>query len=280
MCFKKIAFIGCLACLTPIVADATMIYVPANPCACDNRPCDDVVILSRDFRKQGVVKKVEQPKTVGQKKVEKRKNTDGQAWQWYAGVYAALNMWTWKNDYSSDYRGTDLLFSQDSYSSESVFGGSFVFGSKVTDSVRVGLELGMTSTFEDKDEAATYSLKAPYLMLNGYYDFESGFYIGAGLGAARPKATIDGLLFDGSTSGAESVMTKLKASATLGYGARLNKNLFLDVQYRLSGFAAPDLSRRFWWDQYNDGNYQEYTLKIKGSLLIENTFSAGLRFVF
>lgn len=284
MYFKKIAFLGCLACLTPIVADATMIYVPSNPCACDNRPCDDVVVLSRDFRKEGVVKKakkVEQPKKVEKKKTEtkKTKTTKNQPWRRYASINFALNMWTWKNDYSSDYMGADLLFSEDSYSSQSVFGGSVALGTKITDNLRSEVELGMTAKFEDKDEAATYSLSAPYLMLNVYHDFKYGFYIGAGLGVTKTKVAIDGLLFNGSTSASESVSTKLRAMATAGYGVRLSKNLFLDAQYRLAGFKAPDVSREFWWDQYT-GTYDKYMLKIKGSLLLENAISVGLRFVF
>ena len=69
MNFKKIAFAVYLGCLAPVTTFATVIYVPSNPCACDSRPCDDVVILSRDFRKEGVVKKAEKPKKVEKKKV-------------------------------------------------------------------------------------------------------------------------------------------------------------------------------------------------------------------
>lgn len=283
MNFKKIAFAVYLGCLAPVTTFATVIYVPSNPCACDSRPCDDVVILSRDFRKEGVVKKAEKPKKVEKKKVQqqtKPKTVNNKQWRRYASINFAVHMWTWKNDYSSDYSGADLLFSEDSYSSQSVFGGSVALGTKITDNLRTDLELGMDAKFEDKDEAATYTLTAPYLMLNMYHDFKSGFYIGAGLGITKTKVSIDGLLFDGSTEGSDSVSNKLKAAATVGYGARLSKNLFLDVQYRLAGFKAPDVSRKFWWDQYNDGTYQEYVLKIKGGLLIENTISAGLRFVF
>lgn len=279
MNLKKSAFLVCLACCAPVVADATMIYVPANPCACDSRPCDNDVILSRDFRRDGVVQaKKTEPK---QKKVVKQKQREvPQAWDKYVSVKLALNMWSWRNDYSSDYVGTDLLFSEDTYAFESVFGGGLAVGTTLGDGARAEIELGLTAEFEDKDEAATYTLSAPYLMMNAYRDFDSGFYIGAGLGVTKPKVSMTGLLFTGSSSGGETSETALKVAAMVGYSAQLNQNLFLDLQYKLAGFRSPEITRNFWWDQYNDGSYEEFMLKVKGGFLMENAISVGLRFKF
>lgn len=277
MNLKKIAFLACLGVVAPIAAGATMIYVPSNPCACDNRPCDDTVNLSRDFRKEikPKQKKIEEPKIVTAPIYEESK-----PWDKYVALRVALNMWSWRNDYSSDYGGTDLLFSEDVYAFEPIFSGAFAAGTTLGNNVRTELEFGLTSKFEDKDEAATYTLTAPFLMVNVYRDFESGFYIGGGFGFARPTVSIDGLLFANSGSSTEKSNITFRASGTVGYGVQLNKSLFLDMQYRLSGFRSPEITRSFLWQQYLNGPYEEFMLKIKGGLLMENSISLGLRFKF
>ncbi len=284
MLFKKIAFVLYLACFAPITAFGTMIYVPANPCACDNRPCDDVVILSRDFRKSGVVKKaekVENPVVVKKTKSNTFKNQDNDAgYNVYLAGNLAMNIWNWKNDYNSNYAGTDLLFSQDEYSGETVFGGNVALGVYLSKNWRMDLELGLTKEFEDYDEAATYTLSMPYLMANAYYDFDSGFYLGGGLGIVRSNVTIDGLLFQNSTSGAKYTDNLFKVGVAAGYAFRFGNNMHIDLRYRLSGIQGPEISRTFLWDQYNDGNYRDFSLKITSGLVLENAFSVGLRVSF
>jgi opacity protein-like surface antigen len=284
MLFRKIAFVLYLACFVPITAFGTMIYVPSNPCACDNRPCDDVVILSRDFRKSGVVQRAEQvekPKPAEVRKANTFKNQDNEPeYDVYLAGNLAMNIWNWKNDYNSDYTGTDLLFSQDEYSGENVFGGNVALGFYFSKNWRADVELGITKEFEDYDEAATYTLSMPYLMGNAYYDFNSGFYLGGGLGIVRSKISIDGLLFQNSTSGAEYTDNLLKVGVTAGYAFRVGDNMHIDLRYRLSGIQGPEVSRTFWWDQYNDGNYREFILKITSGLVLENAFSVGLRVSF
>ena len=284
MLFRKIAFVLYLACFVPITAFGTMIYVPSNPCACDNRPCDDVVILSRDFRKSGVVQRAEQvekPKPAEVRKANTFKNQDNEPeYDVYLAGNLAMNIWNWKNDYNSDYTGTDLLFSQDEYSGENVFGGNVALGFYFSKNWRADVELGITKEFEDYDEAATYTLSMPYLMGNAYYDFNSGFYLGGGLGIVRSKISIDGLLFQNSTSGAEYTDNLLKVGVTAGYAFRVGDNMHIDLRYRLSGIQGPEVSRAFWWDQYNDGNYREFILKITSGLVLENAFSVGLRVSF
>lgn len=284
MLFRKIAFVLYLACFVPITAFGTMIYVPSNPCACDNRPCDDVVILSRDFRKSGVVQRAEQvekPKPAEVRRANTFKNQDNEPeYDVYLAGNLAMNIWNWKNDYNSDYTGTDLLFSQDEYSGENVFGGNVALGFYFSKNWRADVELGITKEFEDYDEAATYTLSMPYLMGNAYYDFNSGFYLGGGLGIVRSKISIDGLLFQNSTSGAEYTDNLLKVGVTAGYAFRVGDNMHIDLRYRLSGIQGPEVSRTFWWDQYNDGNYREFILKITSGLVLENAFSVGLRVSF
>ena len=284
MLFRKIVFVLYLACFVPITAFGTMIYVPSNPCACDNRPCDDVVILSRDFRKSGVVQRAEQvekPKPAEVRRANTFKNQDNEPeYDVYLAGNLAMNIWNWKNDYNSDYTGTDLLFSQDEYSGENVFGGNVALGFYFSKNWRADVELGITKEFEDYDEAATYTLSMPYLMGNAYYDFNSGFYLGGGLGIVRSKISIDGLLFQNSTSGAEYTDNLLKVGVSAGYAFRVGNNMHIDLRYRLSGIQGPEVSRTFWWDQYNDGNYREFILKITSGLVLENAFSVGLRVSF
>lgn len=275
MNFKKITFWVYLGWFVPMTAGATMIYMPANPCACDNRPCDDVVILSRDFRREGVVAKATDVKKVN-------KATESSSEERHTGYVEGrfdLNRWSWKNDYNSDYTGTDLVFSQDVYSSENIMGGDVAIGFWITNEWRADAELGFGSKFEDKDEVAAYTLSMPYLMLNAYYDFKYGIYLGGGVGVARSTATIDGLLFNGSVSETEHSEYALKFGVGAGYNLRLAPNIYLDFRYRLSAVQAPEISRTFWWDQYT-GEYKEYVLRVKGGLLTENTFSVGLRFNF
>lgn len=253
---KKIAYAMFLTGFVPVTAFGTMAYTPSRPCSCvsNNSMCYAVNSVS------------------GQQK------TQSEPGKWYVGANFAMNMLSWENDYKSDYAGSDLLFSKDTYSFESVTGFSGVLGKRFESGMRGDIEFGKTSTFTDEDDVAQFSMSIMYAMANLYYDFSSGFYLGAGVGIAKPTVKIEGSLFGGANG--ENSKISPKVGAALGYAARVADNVFIDIRYRLSGLKGTDLSQTFLWDQYNDGNYEQYVLQIESGLIFENTVSMGLRYSF
>ena len=49
----------------------------------------------------------------------------------------------------------------------------------------------MIFSSSDSADGLTFKMSTPYLMANVYYDFDSGFYLGGGLGLAFTKAKLD-----------------------------------------------------------------------------------------
>lgn len=262
---KTIACAMFLCGFAPITAFATMAYTPSRPCGC---VCGDVSCCtqndysgnSQPYNFQRVQKS--QPNEVG---------------DWYVAANFMMNLWSWENDYRSDYTGSDLLFSKDTYSFESVTGFSFAFGKKFESGLRGDIEFGMSSTFTDADDVAQFSMNIMHLTANIYHDFESGIYLGAGIGVAKPTVKIEGLLFGGN-SGENSAISP-KVGAALGYAKQVADNTFIDVRYRLSVMKGIDLSQPFMWDQYT-GEYEQHILQIEAGLILENSVSVGLRYSF
>ena len=253
--FKKtIAYAMFLGGFAPVAANAMMAYTPSRPC-----PCVTGATCAT---------------TVYQPVQQKQKTELG---KWYVGANFVMNLWSWENDYRSDYTGSDLLFSKDTYSFESVTGFSGVVGKKFDSGVRGDIELGKSSTFTDADDVAQFSMDVMYAMANIYYDFGSGFYLGAGAGAAKITAKIEGLLFGGAVGENSAISPKIGAS--VGFAKQIADNMFIDFRYRLSAMKGTDLSQPFLWDQYT-GEYDSHVLQIESGLLIENALSAGLRYHF
>ena len=73
---------------------------------------------------------------------------------------------------------------------DEVFGASFAYGVK-TGPVRTELELNWHDDAESKDDGDKFKVENNSIMLNAYYDIETGTkftpYVGAGLGMARLK---------------------------------------------------------------------------------------------
>ena len=182
MLLRKVAFIGGVGCIAPILANATMVYTPSRPCGCvagcnatyDAGSCGCVqnnYANNTEFRN---FQRVSAQST--------QKSLDTGPRDWYLAANVAMNFWSWENEYNSNYGGTDLLFNKDEYSFESVFGGALAIGTRCSSGVRGDVELGFSSEFSDSDDLAEYKLSVPYLMANAYWDFESGMYFGGGLG--------------------------------------------------------------------------------------------------
>lgn len=202
--------------------------------------------------------------------------TDKAKTGWYIGGRADLNFLNWENKYSLD----DALtapeeFSNDKFSFEPVFGGSVFGGRRFAYFWRAELEAGYMGYFEDKDASTDFSLQIPYVMLNGYYDFINGIYVGAGIGAAMPISTIDTIYSNGHER-KEYGFAPI-AGVMLGYSHELDYNLVLDIRYRLSGMTGleqtiSDIELR---DQPGT-----YWFRNKIDFILDNSISIGIRYEF
>lgn len=200
---------------------------------------------------------------------------------WYVGGRAELSLLNWENKYYLDVAD----FGSDKYSFEPVFGGSLFAGRTLNYFWRAELEAGLIGQFTDKDEGYEFRLTVPYLMLNGYYDFANGMYLGVGLGMAMPKTELDDEEFvsGGRSKRAVSPMGALMA----GWTYRLDSNLLLDLRYRLSAFGGSEHAR-VWKEGTvvidNEGNVVKdlsgvmFTNEI--GLVLDNSVSLGIRYEF
>ena len=202
--------------------------------------------------------------------------TDKAKTGWYVGARADLNFLNWENKYSLD----DGLvgpeeFDGDKYSFEPVFGGSAFAGRRFAYFWRVELEAGYMGYFEDKDASSGFTLQIPYAMLNGYYDFVSGFYVGAGIGASMPLTTIDTVFSNGSERKEYGVSPM--AGVMIGYSKELDNNLVLDIRYRLSGMTGLDQRIN---DIVLDGEAGAHWFQNDIDFILDNSISVGVRYEF
>lgn len=199
---------------------------------------------------------------------------------WYIGGRVALHLQSWKNKYKgspSDY-AFDNSSNHDDYTFEPVFGGNIFAGYRFTPNWRGDVEFGYMTQFSDSDNGFTFKLQTPYLTANAYYDFESGFYLGAGVGMAFPRATLDWEYFE---SGAASE-TKLSFMGALmaGYSYYMTDSLALDFRYRLAGFTGPKWTRNVMSGVTDENGTELRALETRVGFVIDNSFSLGLRYEF
>lgn len=200
--------------------------------------------------------------------------TDKAKTGWYVGGRAELGFWNWENKYRTDdnFAG-DENFNSDKYSFEPVFGGSIFGGKRFAYFWRAELEAGYLGYFEDKDAAAEFTMQIPYVMLNGYYDFTNGLYLGAGVGVAMPITTIDMVYADGSDRTEYGVAPM--AGVMLGYSYELDYNLVLDIRYRLAGMTGVDQRIDF-----ADNNDVPHWFQNDIGFILDNSISIGIRYEF
>lgn len=196
---------------------------------------------------------------------------------WYAGARAELSLLNWKNKYSTEPE-KGVAEDTESYS-ETVFGGSLFAGRTFNYFWRAELEAGLIGQYTDKDMGFEFKLTVPYVMLNGYYDFANGLYVGAGLGLAVPKTELDNIGFDvgDRSKRAVSPMGALMA----GWTHKLDYNLALDLRYRLAAFGGTKHTRTFAngvMIDTEDFSGVKFTNDI--SLILDNSLSIGLRYEF
>lgn len=196
---------------------------------------------------------------------------------WYVAARAELSFLNWKNEYSSS--DPKIPGFSDKYSFKPVFGGSLAAGHTFGYFWRGEVEGGYMGYFDDKGDGAEFSLSVPYLMVNGYYDFTTGFYLGAGLGAAAPITKMDAYVVHNNTGavlkmqGGDRTKTSVSPMAGLmaGYSHKLDDSLVLDLRYRLAMLSGGKHSR-----DLNNG----YDFENKIGLILDNSISLGIRYEF
>lgn len=130
--------------------------------------------------------------------------------------------------------------------------------------VRAEIEYGYNGKVKVSDEDSKSETKSQALMLNGYYDFNTGTaftpYVGAGIGYARLKNTL---------SDEELSISKSKGNFAWQVGA--------GVSYAVNSNVAVDLSYRFM-------DYGKVTHKVsEGEGKVKqrgNEFNLGVRYTF
>lgn len=196
--------------------------------------------------------------------------TDKAKTGWYAGARAELGFWNWKNKYSVD-KGLNAPaeYSSDKYSFEPVFGGSVFGGRHIKYFWRAELEAGYLGYFEDKDASSEFTMQIPYLMVNGYYDFTNGLYLGAGAGVAMPITTVDTIYSDGTDRREYGVAPIV--GVMLGYSHKLDDNMVVDLRYRLAGMTGTDQTI---------GLSEGHKFSNDIDFILDNSISIGLRYEF
>lgn len=193
---------------------------------------------------------------------------------WYMGGRLALSFLNFSN-------GAEVVVDDvsedvsDDYSFETLFGGSVFAGTEFQiydEWFRGDIEGGLIGRFEDADGGTELKLTVPYLMANGYYDFNNGLYVGAGLGVALPKIELDGFDFvdgDSKKTGVSPIMGLM-----FGWTYDLDARITLDLRYRLAGFWGPEIER----GAMPGTDYYETKMDI--GFVLENSLSMGLRYRF
>lgn len=197
---------------------------------------------------------------------------------WYGSVRAELAFLNWKNKYSSDVQEVNSGSNSDSYSFEPLFAPDVAFGKRFNYFWRAEVEAGYISKFTDKEGGYEFTLSAPYLIANGYYDFSNGLYVGAGLGAAFVQTELNDDEFVGS--GKKTHVSPM-AGLMAGFTHKLDDNLVLDLRYRIAGMFGTS-QKRVWVDTALLDGYPvggKY-LENKIGLILDNSISIGIRYEF
>ena len=192
---------------------------------------------------------------------------------WYGAVRAELSFLNWKNKYyvEGDYLGDDK------YSFEPLFAADLAFGKRINYFWRAEVEAGYITEFSDSDEGFEVKMSTPYIMANGYYDFDNGLYLGAGVGIAAPRTELidDAFVSGNNPKWHVSPMLGLMA----GYSYKLDDNIVLDLRYRLGGFYGGEQERQ-WNSTVIPSELADKHLKNKMGLVLDNSISIGIRYEF
>lgn len=199
---------------------------------------------------------------------------------WYVGGRLSLHMLNWKNKYRAtpDSDQLNKEFDHDDYTFEPLFGGGIFAGYHFGESWRGDAEFGYITRFTDSDNGFTFKLSTPYILANAYYNIHNGLYIGAGLGLAFPRMSMDWAYFV-QNSGAKTA-TSFMGGLSLGYEYYLSDVVAIDFRYRFAGFMGPKLTRGVsQTDPLQPYDYLE-SIETKIGFIMDNSFSIGIRYEF
>ena len=123
--------------------------------------------------------------------------------------------------------------------SDDVWGGSLAYGIK-TCAIRTELEFNLKETakkqFKSSKSTASLAVKDRSIMLNAYYDINTGTkftpYVGAGLGVAMLKASERGTYSDQKSANASDSRKTLAWQIGAGVSYSLNNQFNVDFGYR------------------------------------------------
>ena len=188
--------------------------------------------------------------------------------KYYMGLHADLSFLNWKNKYSN---ATES--GSDDFSFKSVLGADFVVGYKFDNDMRADIELGYLGKYSESEteyypdpEKSEFSMAMSYLMANGYYDFDNGLYVGAGLGLSMINVTIDSTWINEKKDSHIAPMGALM----FGWSYDLDDSVSIDLRYRFALTHGNDIKIAV------GGDY----LKTEMGFIMENTLSAGIRYSF
>lgn len=192
----------------------------------------------------------------------------------YIGGRIGVDLVSWKNRYKATpiTAAADLGSDHDEYFMRPVLGGDIFVGLHLNPAVRVDIEAGYISQFDDSDNGFTFKLSAPYATLNAYYDFITGFYLGVGAGMAFPKASMDWIQFTPGTS--TERQTSFMGALMGGWTRYLSDRVVLDLRARIAGFEGPK------WERGVTGWGTLESVEIKTGYIVDTSFKVGLRFEF
>lgn len=192
---------------------------------------------------------------------------------YYIGIHAGLSFLSWDNEYKNQ-SGTRL--GSDDFFFKPVVGGDVFVGRRFEDNWRGDVELGYVGKYSEGEtedyenyitEKTTFDLETFYLMANGYYDFDYGFYAGAGLGIALTNVTLD----HSQLTKASKTRLSPMGALTFGWSYALDEKVDFDLRYRFALYDAGHLRT-----DTGAGTY----VKTDVGLIIDNALSAGIRYNF
>lgn len=239
---------------------------------------DTVVAEYPEYRSEEV--RYEEPVKHKKAKREERVSRSRDYNEWYVGARVGADMLSWKNKYKADPTSAivDLGSDNDKYTFETVFGGGVFIGHYFTENWHADIEYAYMTQFTDSSNGITFKLSTPYLMGNVYYDFDSGFYLGGGLGLSFSKATMEWEWFTNRKISDD--MLGLSGALMAGYAHHLSDSLVVDFRYRLAGFYGPEISGHVMQGFRDDYGSTLETLTTDVGFIIDNAFSIGLRYEF
>lgn len=191
---------------------------------------------------------------------------------WYMTGRLGMSFLNWTNKYKTNNFDDAVVpeFGEDeSFSFKPVFAGGLSVGRIFDYSWRAEIEAGYLGQFSQADNSTEFKLSIPYATINGYYDFDFGMYLGAGVGMALPMTEMNAATF--VWNDAKKTNFGFMGSAMIGYAVPLDENFTFDLRYRISAITG-STHKVTWGD--------EFYLSNKIGVILDNSIMLGLRYNF